>query len=110
MSFLPLRQKLGRLKRDCNEMGQLMAALIKYADSDSTKDPESDDERQGREKRTATPRVSSITRQIRGAMVNAKLMVTRSLWLTPMHREIINVARGGHLLGLVDLVLLLSSC
>ena len=41
--FEPLKQKLGRLKRDCNDMGQLMAALVKYADSDSTKDPESDD-------------------------------------------------------------------
>ena len=37
--FEPLKQKLGRLKRDCNDMGQLMAALVKYADSDSTKDP-----------------------------------------------------------------------
>ena len=46
--FLPLKQKLGRLKRDCNDMGQLMAALIKYADSDSTKDPESDHEKTGK--------------------------------------------------------------
>ena len=49
--FLPLKQKLGRLKRDCNDMGQLMAALIKYADSDSTKDPESDDEKTGKGKK-----------------------------------------------------------
>ena len=26
MPFLPLKQKLGRLKRDCNDMGQLMVA------------------------------------------------------------------------------------
>ena len=51
MPFLPLKQKLGQLKRDCNDMGQLMAALIKYADSDSTKDPESDDEKTGKEKK-----------------------------------------------------------
>ena len=43
--------KLGRLKRDCNDMGTLMAALVKYADSDSTKDPASDDERTGKGKR-----------------------------------------------------------
>ena len=49
--FLPLKQKLGRLKRDCNDMGQLMAALIKYADSNSTKDPESDDEKTGKGKK-----------------------------------------------------------
>ena len=43
--FEPLKQKLGRLKRDCNDMGTLMAALVKYADSDTTKDPASDEEK-----------------------------------------------------------------
>ena len=49
--FEPLKQKVGRPKRDCNDMGQLMAALVKYVDSDGTKDPESDDEedREGKE-------------------------------------------------------------
>ena len=60
--FEPLRQKLGRLKRDCKDMGTLMAALVKYADSDSTKDPASDDEKTGREKGTAMESVSCITR------------------------------------------------
>ena len=46
--FLPLNQNLGRLKRHCNDMGELMAALVKYADSDSTKDPDSDDEKVGK--------------------------------------------------------------
>ncbi len=32
--FVPLKMKLGRLKRDCSDMGTLMAALVKYADSD----------------------------------------------------------------------------
>ena len=50
--FLPLKQKLGRLKRHCNDMGELMATLIKYADSDSTKDPESDDEKTGKGKKS----------------------------------------------------------
>ena len=49
--FEPLRQKLGRLKRDLIDMGTLMAALVKYADSDSTKDPVSDDEKTGKGKR-----------------------------------------------------------
>ena len=43
--FTPLKQKLGRLKCHCNYMGTLMAALVKYADSDSTKDPKSDEEK-----------------------------------------------------------------
>ena len=50
--FLPLKQKLGRLKRHCNDMGELMAALVKYVDSDSTKDPESDEEKAGKGKKS----------------------------------------------------------
>ena len=37
---MPLKQKLGRFKRHCNDMGELMAALVKYADSDGTKSEE----------------------------------------------------------------------
>ena len=43
--FKSLKMKLGRLKRHCNDMGTLMAALVKYADSDNTKDPDSDEEK-----------------------------------------------------------------
>ena len=50
--FMPLKQKLGRLKRHCSDMGELMAALVKYADSDGTKDPESDDEKSGKGKKS----------------------------------------------------------
>ena len=46
--FVPLKMKLGRLKRDCTVMGTLMAALVKYADSDSTKHPDSDEEKAGK--------------------------------------------------------------
>ena len=49
--FVPLKMKLGRLKRDCTDMGTLMAALVKYADSDGTKDPPSHDERAGKGKK-----------------------------------------------------------
>ena len=51
--FGPLKLKLGRLKRHCNDMGTLMAALVKYAYSDSTKDPESDDDKTGKGKRNS---------------------------------------------------------
>src|SRR3989337_4613601 len=50
--LLPLKQKLGRLKRHCNDMGELMAALVKHANSDSTKDPESDEEKTGKGKKS----------------------------------------------------------
>lgn len=43
--FKSLKMKLGRLKRHCNDMGTLMAALVKYADSDNTKDTNSDEEK-----------------------------------------------------------------
>ena len=49
--FEPLKQKLGWLKRDCNDMGQLMAALVKYANSGNTKDPVSDEEKTGKGKK-----------------------------------------------------------
>ena len=51
--FLPLKQKLGWLKRHYNDMGELMADLVKYADSDSTKDPESDDDKPGKGKKSS---------------------------------------------------------
>ena len=34
--FEPLKQKLGRLTLDRNDMGTLMVALVKYADFDTT--------------------------------------------------------------------------
>ena len=37
-------------------MGTLMAALVKYADSDGTKDPESDDEKPGKGKKSRSTR------------------------------------------------------
>ena len=49
--FKSLKMKLGRLKRHCNDMGTLMAALVKYADSDNTKDPDSDEEKQEKGKK-----------------------------------------------------------
>ena len=53
--FMPLKQKLGRLKHHCSDMGELMAALVKYADSDSTKDPESDEKpRRGKKSSSTT--------------------------------------------------------
>ena len=51
--FTPLKQKLGQLKRHCNDMGTLMATLVNYADSDSTKDPDSDDDIAGMGKRSS---------------------------------------------------------
>ena len=47
-----VNKKLGRLKRECYDMGQLMAPLVKYANSDSAKDPESDDEKTGKGKKS----------------------------------------------------------
>ena len=51
--FEPLKQKLGRLKRDCSDMGTLMAALVKYVDFDTTKDPASDEEKSTKGKKNS---------------------------------------------------------
>ena len=102
--FLPLKKKLGRLKRDCNDMGQLMAALIKYADSDGTKDPESHDEKAGKGNGTAVPRGNSITRQVMGTMVSTRPIVIQILWPIPVRRIMVSVVRGGHPLSQVGQV------
>ena len=49
--FLPLKQKLGRLICHSNDMSTLMAALVKYADSDNTKDPDSEEDKPGKGKK-----------------------------------------------------------
>ena len=49
--FLPLKHKLERLKRHCNDMSTLMAALVKYADLDTTKDPDSEEDKLGKGKK-----------------------------------------------------------
>ena len=91
-SFKPLRQKLGRLKHDCKDMGTLMAALVKYADSDSTKDPESDGEKTGKGNRMIVERANSTTRRIKIA-ISAKRMTTRSLWPMLIHKVTIRGIR-----------------
>ena len=49
--FQPLVQKLGRLKRKSQHMGDLMDVLTRYAESDNTKDPPSDEEKAGKDKK-----------------------------------------------------------
>ena len=43
--------KLGRFKRTVKDMGELMNALIKYAESDKTKDADSEEEKVGQNKK-----------------------------------------------------------
>src|SRR3954468_8663383 len=51
--FGHLKLKLGRMKRHYTDIGTLMGALVKYADSDSAKDPESDDDKTGKGKKNS---------------------------------------------------------
>ena len=53
--FEPLRLKLGRLKRACNDMGVLMGALVKYGDSDNTKYPDADADKFGKANKAGKP-------------------------------------------------------
>src|SRR6187399_2913503 len=57
--FRSLKLKLGRLKRDCNDMGTLMSALVKYGDSDSTKYPEVDGDKPGKANKLGKPTQAS---------------------------------------------------
>ena len=52
--FLPLKKNLGRLKWHCNDMGELMETIVKYANSDSTRDPESNKEKAGKGKKSGS--------------------------------------------------------
>ena len=49
--FEPLVHKLGRLKRTVKDMGELMNAAIKYAESDKTKDANSNQDKAGQNKK-----------------------------------------------------------
>ena len=49
--FEPLVHKLGRLKRTVKDMGELMNAIIEYAESDKTKDADSEEENAGQNKK-----------------------------------------------------------
>src|SRR6187399_1527007 len=53
--FESLKLKLGRLKRDCNEMGTLMSALVKYGDFDNTKYPEAEGDKAGKAGKSGKP-------------------------------------------------------
>src|SRR4051812_17245582 len=49
--FEPLVHKLGRFKRTIKDMGELMNAVIKYAESDKTKDANSEEDKAGQNKK-----------------------------------------------------------
>ena len=79
--FMPLNLKLGRVKRFCNDMGTLMGALVKYADSDSTKDPESDDDEAGKGKKNSNSKGHQYKTE-----ASVRRMAAWTLWLTLMRR------------------------
>ena len=49
--FEPLVHKLGWLKRTIKDMGELMNAVIKYVESDKTKDADSEEDKDGQNKK-----------------------------------------------------------
>ena len=74
-------------------------ALIKYADSDSTKDPESDDEKPGKGKKSGNTKGQHLNRASQGAMVSARPIVIQILWPIPTRRTMASVVRESHLHG-----------
>ena len=108
--FKPLKQKMGWLKRNCNDMGQLITALVKYADSDSTKDPESDEEKAWKGKKSGNAKGPQHNPANQGGNNKRKADGSLEFVATPVRKATINDVRGGHLLGLAGLVPRLSSC
>ncbi|KAI5000322.1 hypothetical protein ZWY2020_004911 [Hordeum vulgare] len=53
--YQPLVLKLGRLKRKVQDMGELMDTLIRYGESDDTKDPGEDDDKTSTTRRGTHP-------------------------------------------------------
>ena len=49
--FEPLVHKLVQLKRTVKDIGELMNVVIKYAESDKTKDADSDEDKAGQNKK-----------------------------------------------------------
>ena len=90
--------KLGRLKRDCNDMGTLMAALVKYTNSDSTKDPESDDEKTGKGKKNGNGKGPQHNPANQGGN-KRKADGSLEFVASTMRTTTINNVRGDHLPG-----------
>ena len=55
--------KLGRLKRTVKDMGELMNAVIKYDESDKTKDAKSEDDKDGQNKKERLQRIPEPAKQ-----------------------------------------------
>ena len=63
-----------------------MAALVKYADSDSTKDPETDDDEVGKGKKNGNSKGINTNRRAMETEASVKRMAAWTLWLTLMRR------------------------
>ena len=70
-----------------------MAALVKYADSDNTKDPDSEEDKPGKGKKNGNTKGQQHNRQVMGTMVSARQTIVWTLWLTPMLRIVVSVVR-----------------
>ena len=64
----------------------------------------------GKGRRTATPRDSSITRQVMGTMVSAKQTIVWTLWLTPMLRITVSIIRANRCRGAEGQAPIWSAC
>ena len=71
-----------------------MAAMVKYVDSDSTKDPLSDEEKTGKGKKNGNGKGYQHNPTNQGGNKRKD-----DEWLTPMHRATTNDARVGNPLG-----------
>ena len=65
---------------------------------------------QGRERRMAAPKGSSITRRAMETMVSVKWIIVQILWLTPTHRIMVSIVSVNRPRRVEDQVSILSAC
>ena len=68
------------------------------ADFESTKDPESDDEKSGKGKKNGNTKGQRHNPMSQGALVSARLIIIQILWPIPTCRIMVSVVRESHLL------------
>ena len=71
--FEPLVHKLGRLKRTVKDMGELMNAVIKYVESNQTKDAESEEDKAGQNNKTVAEDPRMKTNRTDGDLIRMLL-------------------------------------
>ena len=75
--FEPFVHKLGRIKQTVKDMGELMDAVTKYAESDKTKDGDCEEDKVGQGKKMVA---KGCTTKIKASRISAGLIRILLTW------------------------------